>query len=99
MVVLLIGELLICQFLLADTQQELSHLADAGGGLLNLRCQHLLVLQQLGRVVEQFNGFLPKSGVGLHITFHHGLRQPAATTLGTHRLLGVEDGIVLQLSP
>ena len=99
LVVLLVGQRFSRQLLLADAQQEAHLLADALRGLLHLLGHHVVLIQQVGSVVEQLDGLLPERHVRLNIALHHGVGRSAATTLGTHRLLGVEDGVVLQLGP
>ena len=99
LVVLLVGSFLASQFFLADSQQELQLLADALCSVGYLLSHHVLFLEQVCRVVQQFDSLFPESGVWLYIALHYRVWGTCTTTLSTHGLLGIKDGIVLQLSP
>ena len=99
LVVLLVAETLPFKFLLTDAQQECHLLVDAFCGILDLLGHHVFVVQQLCCVFQQFDGFFPELHIRLDIAFYQRFGGTAATTFGTHGLLGIKDGVMFQFSP
>ena len=95
LIVFLVSQLLSCQFFLTYAEQEASFFLDATGGRTDFLCQHIVLFQQFFRIVKQFNGFLPETDIWFYVALYGGVWGTATATLGTRRLLGIEDGIVL----
>ena len=97
--ILLFGQSLASQLLLAASQQELSLFAQVVGSCGTLLRHEVEALQHVHRSVDELDGFCPIGHVRLYIALHVRLGGTSASALSTHGLLGIEDGVVFQFCP
>lgn len=61
--------------------RKLASSFDAASGRTDFLCQHIVLFQQLLRIVKQFNGFLPETDIWFYVALYGGVWGTATATL------------------